>query len=253
MKRIIMAIAALFVVPMLAGCGSVDTGNVGLYNRFGKIDDTIATEGVYALNPFTTKLENMSVQTTPYKADTKVYTRDIQTATVSFNISTSLNPSSAVAMRKTIGLEWRDRILPQTVEAAIKDAFGSYNASDAVAQRERIRDKIELDLKQTLAKRGIRVDDFQLTNIDYSDAFEKAVERAQVATQKANEAKNRTVEVEENAKQTVLKANADAESIRVQAAAISANPAIIELKRAERWNGVMPSTVYCSASTPCVK
>lgn len=253
MKRIIMAIAALFVVPMLAGCGSVDTGNVGLYNRFGKIDDAVATEGVYAVNPFTTKLENMSVQTTPWKADTKVYTKDIQTATVAFNISTSLNPASAVTMRKTIGLEWRDRILPQTVEASIKDVFGHYNASDAIAQRERIRGQIEMDLKQTLAKRGIRVDDFQLTNIDYSDAFEKAVERAQVATQKANEAKNRTVEVEENAKQTVLKANADAESIRVQAAAISANPAIIELKRAERWNGVMPQTVYCSASTPCVK
>ena len=238
---------------LLAGCGSVDTGNVGLYNRFGKIDDQIVTEGVYAINPFTTSLENMSVQTTPWKADTNVYTKDIQTAKVSFNISTSLNRGSAVNMRKTIGLEWRERILPQTVESTIKDVFGHYNAGDAIAQRERIQTEITNKLRGTLRKRGINVDDFQLTNIDYSDAFEDAVEKAQVATQKANEAKNHTVEVEENAKQTVISAEASAESIRVQAAAVSSNPSIIKLKWVEQWNGVMPSTVYCSAGTPCVQ
>ena len=26
------------LMPMLAACGSVDTGNVGLYNRYGQID-----------------------------------------------------------------------------------------------------------------------------------------------------------------------------------------------------------------------
>lgn len=253
MKKIFAAIMALVTFPMLAACGSVDTGNVGLWNRYGKVDDAYVTEGMYFYNPLTTTLEEMSVKTTPWKADTKVYTKDIQTAAVAFSISTSLDPKASPKMRRTIGIEWRESILPQTVEASIKDVFGRYNASDAVAQREQIRGQIEKDLRDTLAKRGIRVDDFQLTNIDYSDAFEKAVERAQVATQKANEAKNRTVEVEEQAKQTKIAAEAQAESIRVQAAAISANPAIIELKRAERWDGHMPSTVYCSASTPCVK
>lgn len=246
-----MMFMALLMVPTLAGCGSVDTGNVGLYNRFGKVDDQYVTEGVYFYNPFTTSLESMNVQTTPWKADTKVYTKDIQTAGVSFNVSTSLNPSSSVSMRRAIGLEWRERILPQTVESTIKDVFGHYNANDAIAQRERIQTEIFSELRATLGKRGIRVDDFQLTNINYSDAFEKAVEQAQVATQKANQAKNHTVEVEEQAKQTRIAAEAEADSIRIQAAAVSSNPSIIELERVRKWKGDYPATVYCSASTPC--
>lgn len=253
MKKIFAAIMALMTFPMLAACGSVDTGNVGLWNRYGQVSDQYETEGLKFYNPLTTSLEQMSVQTTPWKAETKVYTKDIQTATIAFNVSTSLDPKFSPKMRRTIGLEWRERILPQTVESVIKDVFGHYNAGDAVGQRERIQTEITNDLKAALTRRGINVDDFQLTNIDYSDAFEKAVEQAQVATQKANQARNHTVEVEENAKQTKIAAEAAAESIRVQAAAISANPAIIELKRAERWDGHMPSTVYCSASTPCVK
>lgn len=143
--------------------------------------------------------------------------------------------------------------MPQTVESTIKDVFGHYNAGDAIAMREAIQNQIKSQLSSTLIKRGIRVDDFQLTNIDYSDAFENAVEKAQVATQRANEAKNHTVEVEEQAKQTRIAAEAQAESIRVQASAITSNPAIIELKRVEKWDGRMPATVYCAASTPCVK
>lgn len=119
-----MMFACLLIAPALAGCGSVDTGNVGLYNRYGKIDTTTVGPGMYALNPLTTSLENMSVQSTPWKAKTPIYTKDLQTAQVDFNVTTSLNPSYAVKMRNNIGLEWRERILPQVVESTIKDVFG---------------------------------------------------------------------------------------------------------------------------------
>lgn len=251
MKKLFACIG-LLMLPMLAACGSVDTGNVGLYNRYGEIAKETVGPGMYALNPLTTSLENMSVMSTPWKSKTPAYTRDIQTASVEFNVTTSLNPAFAVQMRNTVGLEWREKILPQNVESVIKDVFGRYDAADAIAERGKIQGTILDRLRSQLRPRGISVDDFQLTDIKYSDVFEGAVEAAQVATQKATEAKNRTVEVEENAKQTKIKAEADAESIRVQAQAITSNPAIVKLKWVEAWDGVMPKTVYCTSAQPCV-
>lgn len=251
MKKIVLFLC-LLCMPMLAACGSVDAGNVGLWNRFGKIDSVAADEGLHFYNPLTVSLETMSVQETPWKSKTPVYTRDLQSAAVDFNVTTSLDRSQAVKMRNTVGLEWREKILPQNVESVIKDVYGRYDAGDAIAERDKIQAIILDRLRAQLRPRGITVNDFQLTNIKYSDAFEDAVERAQVATQKANEAKNRTVEVEENAKQTKIDAEAQAESIRVQANAITSNPAIVQLKWVEKWDGSMPGTVYCSSSTPCV-
>ena len=51
-------------------------------------------------------------------------------------------------------------------------------------------------------------------NLDFDDAYEKAVEAKVVAIQRAAEAKNETVQIEEQAKQTVKTAQAEAEAGR---------------------------------------
>ncbi len=247
------AIAIIALAVPLAACGTVDAGHVGVWNSFGKVSDQTAEPGMHGLNPLTTSLENMSVQDEPFTGETAVYTKDLQQAGVKYNIVTALNPGSAVSMRKTVGLEWRDKLLPPLVEATIKDVFGQFAATEAVARRPVMQQRIITSLRQRLQARGIRVSAFQLTNVDYSDAFENAVEAAQVATQQAIAARNATVRVQEEAKQTGIRAEAEANRIKVQAQAISANPEIVQLRWVEKWNGQMPGTVYCSPGSPCVQ
>lgn len=102
---LLVVLLPILALGMCTGHGRVDTGNVGLWNKFGRVSDQYVTEGLYFYNPFTTKLEQMSVQTTPWKAQTPVYTKDIQSANVAFNVSTSLNPAASPKMRRSIGLE----------------------------------------------------------------------------------------------------------------------------------------------------
>lgn len=249
----VLTLALVGLALPLAACGSVDAGNIGLFNRFGEISQSTAAPGMHGLNPLTTSLEQMSVRDEPLSGETSVYTKDIQQAGVKFNIVTRLNPANVYQMRTAIGLEWRDKLLPPLVEATIKDVFGRFNATEAVAERSKIQDAILQTLRARLKARGVLVSQFQLTNLDFSDAFESAVEAAQVATQKATEAKNATVRVKEEAEQTRIKAEAEANRIRVQAQAISANPEIVQLRWVEAWDGKMPSTVYCSSNTPCVQ
>jgi murein L,D-transpeptidase YcbB/YkuD len=52
-----------------------------------------------------------------------------------------------------------------------------------------------------------------IMNIDYSDAFEKAVEEKQVALQKSIKEKNETARLREVAEQEVVKAEAEAKAV----------------------------------------
>jgi regulator of protease activity HflC (stomatin/prohibitin superfamily) len=47
-----------------------------------------------------------------------------------------------------------------------------------------------------------------------------------------------------------LKGNAEADAIAARAKALSGNPAIIQLTQAERWNGVLPTTMVPSSTLP---
>jgi regulator of protease activity HflC (stomatin/prohibitin superfamily) len=86
-----------------------------------------------------------------------------------------------------------------------------------------------------LAKKNIVVTGFEINNIDFSKAFEQAVEVKQVAVENANAAVNRTKQVEEEARQRVLAATADARAIEIKAKALSQNPAYADLEWIAAW------------------
>lgn len=75
---------------------------------------------------------------------------------------------------------------------------------------------------------------------------------ANVATIEA-EARAAVAQAQGEADSTKVKAIAEAEAIRIRAAAIADNPKIVAYQWVEKWNGSMPSTVYCSSSAPCVQ
>jgi regulator of protease activity HflC (stomatin/prohibitin superfamily) len=58
--------------------------------------------------------------------------------------------------------------------------------------------------------------------------------------------------VEANAASAIAKAHGQAEAMRLQGEALRANPEIIDQQWIAKWKGDVPSTVYCSSSTPCL-
>jgi regulator of protease activity HflC (stomatin/prohibitin superfamily) len=232
-------VLALAASVALGACGQVDAGEVGLFSRYGAVSDQTAGPGLHWYNPITTNLEVMSVQSQRWNGNTAVYTRDLQTANVSFSLIYRLSSGNAVRMRRTVGHDWSERLIPPVVQNTIKNAFGQFDAMRAVAERPRIQQAIYDVVQRRLGQRGIVVEQFELRNIDYSDEFEGAVEQAQVATQRAVAARNATVRVREEATQRVIQAESEARAIQVQAAAIATNPAIVRMRAIERWNGQM--------------
>ena len=75
------------------------------------------------------------------------------------------------------------------VEGTIKDIIGKWNAQDLIANREQATGSILDKLHSALLDNYINVTDFQMTEINYSDVFERAIESKVTAEQDALKAK----------------------------------------------------------------
>ena len=122
----------------------------------------------------------------------------------------------------------------------MKEAFGNFNATQIVENRDAVRKEIENRLRETLNKNYFTNIQFQLVDIDFDDAFENAIKEKQVAEQNALKAKNVTIQVEEQAKQTKIKAEAEAEAMRIKAHALESNPKLVSYEAVQKWDGQLP-------------
>ena len=236
---IIVGLFILFLIvfqPMTI----VGVGERGVKVTLGKISPEVYGEGMHFITPLISKMHKLDVKTQKMNPATIVFTKDIQQARLSYVVNYNLIPEDSAKMYREVGKEYRDKIIVPTVEGTIKNVVGTWNAVELIGNREKATSDILLKLQSSLADNYINVTDFQITDIDYSDTFERAVEEKVTAEQEAQKAKNVTVKVEEEAKQTRLKAQAEADAIRLQAQALAQNSKLVELKMAEKWDGKLP-------------
>jgi prohibitin 2 len=243
-------VVALWLV--FASMETVDNGHRGMKVSFGKVDDELLTPGLAFVNPFTTKVVQMNIQTDKWEGESQAYTRDVQQAKILFTLNYNLDPSKVIETYQSVGTDWAGKLVGQVVHESIKREFGQHEAVDVIAQRDKASRAIEAEVKEKLALRSVNVTGFQLTNIDYTPEFEHAVEQKVIAQQKAIEEQNRTVQIREqaaqkvetakgNAEATMLNAKAEAESIRIRANALEANAKLVEWEAVQKWNGQMPT------------
>lgn len=238
MKKIV----ALIMLLSLTGCGytTVDTGYRGVETHFGKVVSESLPEGLYWYNPFTSDVIQIDTRIQKWDGQTTAYTRDVQQATALFTLNYRLDPTKAHIVYQSVGTDWAAKLVGQVVHESIKREFGQHEAVDMVSQRDKASRSIEAEVTAKLADRSVVVTGFQLTNIDYTNEFEHAVEAKVVAQQKAIEEANRTKQIEEQKTQAILRAEGEAESIRIRANALAQNAKLVEWEAVQKWDGKMP-------------
>lgn len=240
MKQFFLAMGIL----SLTACGFevVDTGYRGIETRFGAVQGEPLHEGLHFYNPFTSSIKEYSVQQQKWSSTTPIFTKDTQRVDVEFAVVYFADPKFVHILYRDIGnlnlLE--EKIIKPVVLGSIKDAIGSVIADELVMQREAVTKTAFQEVKDNLKDKNVIVTDLQFTNLDFDDAYEKAVEEKVVAIQSAQKAKNETVRIEEEAKQTVKTAQAEAEAMRIKSQALSQNKGLVEFEIARKWDGKLP-------------
>lgn len=235
----IISLLVLFII-FCNPIAMVGVGQRGVKVTLGVVSDQSFPEGIHFVTPFISKIVTMDVRTQKRSITTSVYTKDIQQAKISYVINYNLQPENAYKMYREVGNDYEDKILMPVVEGSIKDVIGKWNAQDLVANREKATSEILIKLQNHLKDNYINVTDFQITAINYSDVFERAIESKVTAEQDALKAKNKTVQIQEEAKQKLISAEAEAKSMAIRATALSQNKSLVEYEAVKKWDGKLP-------------
>ncbi|MDR1693858.1 MAG: prohibitin family protein [Lactobacillaceae bacterium] len=250
---IVLCVAALVgIIFFFMAFTIVNAGHRGVKVLFGETSEQVVNEGWNWHNPFAS-VKEINVQTIKFERESQVYTKDIQSASITYVLNYCLEPSAVPQLYKNVGLGYEAKELVPSIEGALKDAIGQWNAQDLIANREKATAEIVAMLKDKMAGRGYYIIlNFQMTDINYSDVFEQAIENKVIAEQDALKAKNKTVQIQEEASQKVISANAEAESMRIRAKALESNPKLVEYEAVQKWNGQLPTYMMGNAPTPFI-
>lgn len=248
MLKILLSLVSII---FLTNCGSVDTGHRGVMVRFGEITSEPLSEGLYFYNFITTSLKEIDIRQQKWSEKTEIFTKDTQKVDVDFTIVYSVQSGKVVSIFKDVGTlgMLEEKLIKPVILGSIKDAIGQVIADELVSKREVVTKAALAEVRENLKDRYVDVLDLQFTNLNFDNAYEKAVEEKVVAIQNAQKAKNETVRIEEEAKQTVKTAQAEAEAMRIKSQALSQNKGLVEFEIAKKWNGVLPMYMFGN-STP---
>jgi regulator of protease activity HflC (stomatin/prohibitin superfamily) len=252
----------------------VPEGYRGVIVRTGAVAG-IAEPGLGFKIPFLDSVIDMSVQTQRADfLDVSAYSRDIQQSVSQVSVNFQLRPDAVQRVYSEVGIDYADRLLTPRLPKRFKEVFGRFAAAEIVNNRTALSEDVETLLRDDMAEFGIVIEDVQITNIDFSDAYESAVEAAAKAEADVKRARQELEQVKVDAQRQVAEAEAraqavklaadaeayqirakgeaEAEAIGARGKALVANPRLVELIAAEKWDGRLPSTQVPGSALPFI-
>ena len=225
---------------------TVDTGEVVVVKNLGVVKE-VRQAGTYhdfwmtnSRTPYDAKVQTIPVSTAAYSSDA-------QTMTIEMNLQYQIYPDKVVEITSHYGsLEALQTRVESVAIERIKSVMSSYKAMDIIAKRaempalaeEAIRAAVDEDFY-------IKITTVAITNIDFSDAFEKAVEDKMIAEQaklKAdyeNETKLAKAKADAEAKITTAEAEAKANELLEK----TLTEMILREMYIDKWDGKLPEVV----------
>ena len=231
---------------VVGGCSlnTVDAGQIGVRTQFGKVTENSVEPGLHFVNPIGGKIIKYDVREQKAEIKAPTYTKDMQQADIFVVVTYALNKGEVGIVHQTFGTAYADRVVLPKVTGAIKDVIGNIEAAELVNAREKAAKNIfdTATAQITEANVPVTITSLVITNIDYSDVFEKSIEEKVVAQQNAIRAQ--TKRVEEEARQVVVRANAEAEAMKIRAQALKENQNILLQDFIKKWDGKFPATLF---------
>ena len=231
--EIIFSAALILILIMgIFGCFYIiEAGERGIILTFGNPDMVPKSEGLHFKIPFVQKIVKMDIKTQKYEADASAASKDLQTVTSKIATNYHLESDSVPIIYKEIGIDYSSRVIQPIEQEIVKSVTAKFTAEELITKREDVRIEIKQALHDRLIGRGIVVEEVSITNFDFSPSFNAAIEQKVTNEQAALAAKNKLEQIKYEAEQTVAKAAAEAEALRMKKQSIT--PELVQLSQIE--------------------
>lgn len=251
-KFIIIGVAVVIVVVLaLSSAAIVSSGSVGVLRTFGAINDKPMYEGFHLFAPFINSVTIVDTKTQKVEADCAAASKDLQTITSKIALNYHVDPASAPVLFKRVGASYETVVIAPAIQESVKAIAAQYSAEEIITKRQEVSLKISDAIKNKITTYGLVVDILNIVNLEFSDAFNAAIEAKQTAQQEALKAQQDLQRIKVEAEQTVTKAQADADAQRAAADAqaysikviqnqLAQSSEYIEYQKVQKWNGELP-------------
>lgn len=240
------------VILLLTSFYNVDTGQVGIVKRFGKVI-AIKEDGLNIKAPLIDKVYKMNVREQTlkfsYEGDNNdapaisASTKDMQTVLVSVTVSDIVSDPMKL-YRAFTGNHVRSMMVPR-VKDAVQSQVAKYTIEEFIAKRDQLSKDIYNDLETTFAGYGVTLTNVSIIDHDFSDDYEKAVEAKKIAEQQVEEErqKQQKLIVEQENKVKLAELEVEKKKLEAEANKIvtdSLSKEILQKQMIEKWDGKLP-------------
>lgn len=258
---IIAIVLLLLIIVLFNSFAIVNEGYIGVKYRFGRIERSDMTAGLNIHIPFIEEIVQVDTREQVYALTTDAYTSDTQTVqSLQLKVNYCYDGTKLSDLIRNIGIaNVETKLLVPNVQKIAKDAIGKVKAEQLVQSRADVSSEIQNSLTEILKEYGVVVTAFAIENLSFDSAFEESIQAKVIAEQDALKMENKTKAIEEEGKQTVIAAQAEADSKKIAAEAeaeairliqeqLANSPNYTDYLKIERWNGVLPQVVSDGAN-----
>lgn len=240
----LVSIIAFIIVPF--SFHTVDSGEVAVVKTFGEVKETkgpglnydfwMTKKYVY----INTKTQELTIKTAAYSSDAQVMDLEM---TVQYQ---ALGDQATNIVKEYGNLKALTSRITSIATEAPKSVVSQRTAMDIIANRGSITPEVEAAIIEAIGdKYYISINKVTITNIDFSDAFEQAVEDKMVAEQaklKAEyENEKKLAQAEADAKAKIMAAEAEKQANELLEKSLTDK--ILQEMYIDKWDGKLPQVV----------
>jgi regulator of protease activity HflC (stomatin/prohibitin superfamily) len=247
----VRVVAIIFIVIgfFIATVRTVPAGYRGVLLRFGAVNGVL-TEGIHIITPYVNDIQLMEVRTLKETAQASAASKDLQVVSTTVAINFHVDPAKCGYLYKTVGNDFKSRVVDPAVQESLKQVTAKYTAEELIKMRSRVKIEVESEVTRRLKAYNLLVesDGVSITQFDFSQEFNTAIESKQVAQQDAEKQKYVLQQAKLQKETDITKAEGESQASRLRALALKSQGGnkVIAEKFIEKWDGKYPLVVGSS-------
>lgn len=240
-KVSILGVILLFMfITFMSSFTTVKSGEVGLKVRFGKIVDNSIEEGINFKIPYIEKIKKVNIKVQKVELETESSSKDLQTIITKLAVNYKVKGDMASNLYKNVGNSYEQTILVPAIQESIKAIISKYTAEQTITKRNEVSDGCLDEIQSKVGKYGIEISDFNIIDLDFSQAYNQAVEEKQIAEQKVLTAQQELEKAKIEAEKKIVEAEATNKANQLLKQNVTDE--VLMKQFIEKWNGVLPET-----------
>ena len=277
-KHVVGGVVGLLTIAIvLSSFYTVPEGYQGVVKRFSEAKDQVGP-GLHWKVPFIDSVEEIEVRTKKNTETMSVATKEQMRAAAVVSINWTVKKEAVLELFKQYGSlsQFEERMLDPKLRDIAKRSISKFTAEDNINNREQVTDMIKSEFLDAVADLPVTIESVQFEDIQLPENYLRSIDAKQTAKNERDAEKFKlekqkleamravnTADAEKQSAQLkadgiaykieteakaeaaaiILKGEAEAKAIQAKATALKNNPLIVELTKAQNWNGTLPTTV----------